>query len=362
MNSLIIKGSNNYQELKDYFDSNNINKLFLIVYEYNEEPYLVTFLKDHYDVTIFRDFTPNPKYEEVVKGIESFLNSGSKTIMAIGGGSCIDVAKCIKAYSTMDKNINYLEQEIKDNDITLIACPTTAGTGSEQTRFSVIYYNNKKQSVNSLSLIPSVVFFDNSFLKTLPTYQKKATLLDTLSHSIESFWSVNRNEESIEYAKKAINLVFANLDNYLNEDESTYEKMFLASFYAGCAINITQTTAGHAMAYKLTSLYHIPHGLATMLINSILLPYMILNTRDKDLLNIFIDLSKILRLNSLEELKVYFKNLLIKLDLFKLDYSMDDLDDLVDNVNIDRLKNNPYKLEKEDIRKIYLELFKELEQ
>ena len=361
MDSLIIKGKNNYQKLKKYFIDNKIKKLFLVVYDYVEEPYLVRFLKDNFEVTIFRDFTPNPKYEEVVNGIECFKKSKSKVIMAIGGGSCIDVAKCIKAYSTMDDKINYLEQEIKDNDITLIACPTTAGTGSEQTRFSVIYYNNKKQSVTSYSLIPSVVFFDSSFLKTLPLYQKKATLLDTLSHSIESFWSVNRNDESIKHAKKAIKLVLDNIDNYLQEDESTFDEMFLASFYAGCAINITQTTAGHAMAYKITSLYHIPHGLATMLINSVLLPYMISNTTDKDLLKIFKDLSKVLNLNGLDELKTYFKNLLIKLDIFKLDFNMDDLDELVSTVNVDRLKNNPYKLDVDDIRKIYLELFKEIE-
>ncbi len=361
MGSIIIKGENNYKELKEYFKNNNINNFFLVVYDYEYEPFLVKYLKENYKVTIFRDFTPNPKYEEVEKGIDCFIDSNSKVIMAIGGGSCIDVAKCIKAFCTMDKSINYLDQTIKDNDITLIVCPTTAGTGSEQTKYSVIYYNNQKQSITSESIIPKVVFFDSSFLKTLPIYQKKATLLDTLSHSIESFWSINRNEESIEYSKKAINLVLYNMNNYLNNDDSTYDEMFLASFYAGRAINITQTTAGHALAYKITSLYHIPHGLATMLINSVLLPYMINNSNDENLIEIFNDLSSVLHLSNLDELKTFLKDLLIKLELFKLDYNKKDIDELVNNVNVDRLKNNPYKLNKEDIKKIYTILFKEIE-
>ena len=360
MDSLIIKGKSNYQKLKKYLKDHKLNKLFLVVFDYTEEPLLVQNLKNDFDVTIFRDFTPNPKYEEVVSGVEAFKKSKAKTIIAIGGGSCIDVAKCIKVYSTMDSDINYLEQEIKNNKIKFIVAPTTAGTGSEQTRYAVIYYKNKKQSVTSYYLLPDVVYFDNSFLKTLPLFQKKSTVLDTLSHSIESYWSINRTSESIKYSKKAIKLVLDNLDDYLKDKEESYDRMFLASFYAGCAINITQTTAGHAMAYKLTSLYNIPHGLATMLVNSELLPYMISNTNDKKLLRIFDNLRKILYLINFDELKVYFHNLLVKLDLLNIKVNNKDLDELVDNVNIDRLKNNPYKLEKDDIRKIYTNLFKEL--
>ena len=361
MDSLIIKGKNNYLKLKKYLDSKKIKSLFLVVYDYQEEPYLVKYLKENYKVTIFRDFTPNPKYDEVLKGIEEFKKSKSKVIIAIGGGSCMDVAKCIKAYSTLDDKKNYLEQEIKKNNINLIVCPTTAGTGSEQTRFSVIYYKGVKQSITSDYLIPNVVFFDYSFLDTLPIYQKKSTMLDTFSHSIESYWSVNRTSESIKYSKKAIKLLIDNMDRYLEGDKETYDKMFLASFYAGCAINISKTTAGHAMAYKLTSLYNISHGHATMLVNSILLPYMIDNTDNKELIMVFKNLTKVLRLINLDELKVYFKDLLRKLDLLNVKVNDKDLDNLINNVNLDRLKNNPFKLEKDDIKKIYLELFKELE-
>jgi alcohol dehydrogenase class IV len=87
----------------------------------------------------FDDFTPNPLYEDVCKGVDLFNIAKCDTILAVGGGSSMDVAKCIKLYCKMDKNNLYLEQEYKDTGVKLIAIPTTAGTGSESTRYAVIY-------------------------------------------------------------------------------------------------------------------------------------------------------------------------------------------------------------------------------
>lgn len=98
----------------------------------------------------FSDFTPNPLYEQVCKGVELFNQECCEMIVAVGGGSAIDVAKCIKLFYKMDSSVNYLKQEIFDSDIPLIAVPTTAGTGSESTCHAVIYYRGK----NSLFLIP----------------------------------------------------------------------------------------------------------------------------------------------------------------------------------------------------------------
>ena len=362
MKDIIFKGKNNYNDLKDYLDKNNLNNLFIVTFDYTEEPKLISFLrKANKEITLFAKFTPNPKYEEVVEGVKLFNKSKANCIIAIGGGSAMDVAKCIKAYSTMDPKENYLKQEIVDNKIPLIAVPTTAGTGSERTRYAVIYFEGKKQSVTSNYIIPNVVLFDSNFLKTLPMFQKKATVLDTFSHSIESYWSVNKTEESIKYSTKALRILLKNMNKYFKEDESVYDKMLEASFYAGKAINITQTTAGHAMSYKITSLYRTPHGLAAALVNSELLPYMIENTKDKDLLKTFDGLKDILKLKDLDALKGYIRKLLKKLDLYNVEVNRDDIDTLVDNVNPDRLKNNPFKLDKDDIRKIYNNIFDEIE-
>ena len=92
----------------------------------------------------FSDFTPNPLYEDVCKGVDLFRRAQCDTILAVGGGSSIDVAKCIKLYCKMSDEKLYLEQEYRDTGVKLIAIPTTAGTGSESTRYAVIYYDGKK--------------------------------------------------------------------------------------------------------------------------------------------------------------------------------------------------------------------------
>ena len=98
----------------------------------------------------------------------------------------------------------YLRQKIVENDRRLFAVPTTAGTGSEATQFAVIYYRGEKQSVSHKSIIPDTVLFDPSSLKTLSLYQRKVGMMDALSHSIESCWSINSTNESKEYSRIAI--------------------------------------------------------------------------------------------------------------------------------------------------------------
>ena len=115
---LVCDGSIKFLKIKEYFDA----------------------LSDRLSVrlTVFSDFKPNPLYESVVKGVELFKKNGCGAIIAVGGGSAMDVAKCIKLYSNMNEGENYLRQTIVPNDIPLLAVPTTAGTGSEATRFAVI--------------------------------------------------------------------------------------------------------------------------------------------------------------------------------------------------------------------------------
>lgn len=209
----------------------------------------------------FDGFTSNPLYEDVCKGVRLFNDEHCDAIIAIGGGSTIDVAKCIKLYCKMDSKKNYLMQEYADTGVPLIAVPTTAGTGSESTRYAVIYFEGKKQSVTHDSIVPNYAVLEPNFLKTLPLYQKKCTVLDALCQGIESWWSVNSNEESKQYSRFAVETIVRHMDAYLeNSQGEASEQIMLAANYAGRAINITQTTAPHAMSYKLTSLYGLPHG------------------------------------------------------------------------------------------------------
>ena len=370
MKQIILSSKDNYSELDSFINNNNISNIFVVCLKHIKKLNIYNYLikNEHIKLTFFCDFEPNPQYEAVCRGVEKFRSSGCNYIFAIGGGSALDVAKCIKLYSNLNPNINYLKQEIIPNDVGLLAVPTTAGTGSEATKFAVIYYNGVKQSISHNSCLPTAVLFDSSLLNTLPIYQKKATMLDALSHAFESMWSINSNDESKKYSKEAIEYIIKNYDSYLNGNSNVNELMLMASNLAGCAINITQTTAGHAMCYELTSLYGISHGHAAALINSELLSFMMNNIDkcidkrgNKYLMDVFENIRLILGLNNSLELSNYLRKLLIQLNLYDLDFNMEDIDILVQSVNVTRLKNNPIKLEKEDIKKIYLSLFMNIE-
>lgn len=279
----MIISEGNYRALDQWIETHGADKILLVCggsirYQERLTKHLDELEKRGIQLVRFSDFRPNPLYESVVEGVRKFNKEHCEAIMVVGGGSAMDVAKCIKLYCTMDHHRNYLEQEIVPNDIPFLAMPTTAGTGSEVTEYAVIYYGNKKQSVTSESCIPGTVLLDPCALETLPVYQRKATCMDALCHGLESFWSVNSTEESKGYSRSAVNGVLANLEGYLSSTEEGNAGMLLAANTAGKAINITQTTAGHAMCYKITGLFGCAHGHAAVLCDRVLLPWMRENT------------------------------------------------------------------------------------
>ncbi len=317
----------------------------------------------------FSHFQPNPLYESVVEGVELFHNADCDAIMAIGGGSAIDVAKCIKLFNNMDHSRNYLEQTITPNDIPFLAMPTTAGTGSEATRYAVIYYEGAKQSVTDNSCIPSVVLMDNSVLKTLPDYQKKSTMLDALCHAIESYWSVNSTDESKAYSREAIYLVLANMDGYLNNEDTGNEGMLMAANTAGKAINITQTTAGHAMCYKVTSLFGCAHGHAAALCVRKLFPWMITHTercidpRGRAYLEKTLDgMAEAMGCDKVTDAARKFEDIFNRLEMAVPVATEKEFTILNSSVNPIRLKNHPVLLDEETIDQLYHDILREAKQ
>ena len=311
----------------------------------------------------FSDFQPNPTYESVLKGVDLFRRESCDGIVAVGGGSAIDVAKCIKKYSTYPGNGfngSWLRVHMESNNIPFLAMPTTAGTGSEATRFAVIYYNGIKQSISDISCIPSAVLMDSSVLKTLPQYQKKATMCDALCHAIESMWSVKSTAESMEYSKNAIRAILDNMDGYLsNTDRGNYE-MLKASNIAGKAIDITQTTAGHAMCYKITSMFGCAHGHAAMLCNRILFSWMIENVekcidpRGEEYVKQALD--EIANAMGCGSPKEGAMKLMLLFDTLELEIPVatkKQYEELSVSVNPDRLKNFPIQLDTEAINALY---------
>lgn len=269
----------------------------------------------------FGNFKPNPSYEDVIDGVEAFNNSDCDTILAVGGGSAIDVAKSIKFYSKSSAEI--------------IAIPTTSGTGSESTHFAVIYRDGVKQSIADQSLLPKYVILEASTLLSVPMYTRKATMLDALCHSIESYWAKKATDESRDLAVRAIKVILESKDSYLRNEETGNARMLKAANLAGQAINITTTTAAHAMSYKITSLYGLSHGHA-----------------------VAICMPEVWRINDVEVPEITLGEYLEILHSLKLISPVSnnwktDIDILSASVNVDRLKNNPVELKKSEIVKMY---------
>ncbi len=358
----ILSGQKSYEKIGEVLKENGAKKYMLVCsgtfFKMGLQQYFETI---DIPCVYFTDFTPNPKYEEICKGVDVFKAEKCDALVAFGGGSAIDVAKCIKLFSTMPQGKLYFKQELKDNDIPLLAVPTTAGTGSESTRFSVFYYGGEKQSIAPDYLLPEYAFLDATLLYTLPVYQKKCTLLDALCQAIESWWSINSTDESKEYAKIAIQKIMANYKDYIfKNDAKACEEIMLGSNYAGRAINITATTSAHAMSYKMTTLYGIPHGHAVGIGLPHIWEFMIKNPdkcidkRGIDYLQkVFNEIACALGAQDALSGVNIFKKLLSELQITAPKSNAAELELLVSSVNLSRLKNNPCELDKNALCDLY---------
>ena len=368
----ILVASSQYEEMDGFFQKSNSKRVLLVcgrsISRLRIDGYFLALEKRlGVRVTRFSDFLPNPCYTSVVKGIALFKKEECDAIVAVGGGSAMDVAKCIKLFSNMEMNTNYLQQEIIPNDIAFMAVPTTAGSGSEATRFAVIYHNNEKQSISHESCRPSIVLLDSSTLDTLPEYQKKATMMDAFCQAVESFWSVNSTSESKELAKEVIWRVLANKDGYLANDKQGNANMLIAANLSGKAINITQTTAGHAMCYKLAGLYGLAHGHAVALIISKLWPYMTehmdrcVDPRGVDYLyTVFTDIAQAMGCTTVDKAIQSYQTLLESLNFpgFTVE-NENQIDLLTKSVNPVRLQNHPIALDEDAFRELYRQIIED---
>lgn len=326
------------------------------------------------ELVLFSDFTPNPLYEQVCKGVETYQSSNCDTILAVGGGSAIDLAKCIKlAVLAEEGNAAIIPPLVSKRVlidggmIPFIAIPTTAGSGAESTHNAVMYYEGAKQTVTNDGVLPDYAVLEPSVLKTLPLYQKKCTMMDALCQGIESWWSVNSTEESYEYSRKTIELIMANWRKYIFEnDDKAAAQVMLAANYGGRAINITQTTAAHAMSYKITSMYKLPHGHAVAVCLPEIWEYMLghvdncIDSRGRAYLTGVFDLiAKSMGCANPAQAIRMFRQMMTEMDLRNpMSGNKEDLDVLSTSVNPVRLKNNPVFLSVLMIEKLYYRIVK----
>ena len=238
---------------------------------------------------IFSDVEPNPDVETVMRGVAEMRSFQPDVIIALGGGSAMDAAKCMWLfYEHPETSFDGLRQKFMDirkrvvkfphlgQLCKMVAIPTTSGTGSEVTAFTVITDKKKgiKYPLADYAVTPNVAIIDPQFVVSLPKRATADTGMDVLTHAIEAYISNMANDYTDGLALQAMDLVFGYLKRaYENGkfDLKAREKMHNASCIAGMAFTNAFLGLNHSMAHKLGGDYHIPHGRA----NAILLPYVI---------------------------------------------------------------------------------------
>ena len=219
---------------------------------------------------VFDSIEPNPSLETVKLGLNKIIKSKPDLMIAVGGGSVIDAAKAIMYFCIKTKRELIEEDAIRKP--WFVAIPTTSGTGSEVTAFSVITDNQRhvKIPVVSTIMIPDAAILDPEFTRTVPPFVTADTGMDVLVHAIETYVSKEASDFTDIYAKKAIRQVFTYLTRAYNDgnDMEARQKMQEASCMAGIGFTNAGLGVNHSMAHAVGGLFKISHGRA----NAILLP------------------------------------------------------------------------------------------
>lgn len=224
--------------------------------------------------SVFTETEGNPSVETVDKASAAYKESGADFIVALGGGSPMDVAKAVGVVARYGGSITEYEgaDKVPGDIIPLIAVPTTAGTGSEVTAFSVItdHSRNYKLTVFSYKLIPSYAILDAKLLTTAPASVAAACGIDAMVHALEAYISTAASPFSDAMAEKALELIGANIRCYVANrgDIEAAENMLVGSLFAGIAFSWARLGDVHAMSHPVSAYFNVPHGVA----NAILLP------------------------------------------------------------------------------------------
>ena len=300
------------------------------------------------------------------KAVEFCREFKPDVVIAIGGGAVLDTAKisaCL--YTNFGKIEDYIitkKEILKKPALSLVAIPTTAGTGSEVSPFAVIWGSKqpKKYSFYSEYLYPKIALVDPELCLTLPAYQTACAGMDALAQAIEAYWAKNHNPISDLFALEAIQLVFANLEKTVKNRDNVdlREKMAKAALLAGFAFSNTKTTICHSVSYPITARFNIPHGHAVALTLSSFLEFSFKAIER----NRGIILLETMSVNSIEQGCAKITTLMeiigLETRLSKLGIKEDDLDIIMaEGFAPDRVGNAPRIPTKEELREILVKIF-----
>ncbi|HFI0500851.1 TPA: iron-containing alcohol dehydrogenase [Streptococcus suis] len=324
------------------------------------------------ELVVLSDIPAEPTYLQVQEIVDQFCRENADFIVAIGGGSVMDVAKLASISKRGSASIKELLDYplMAKKEVPSLMIPTTAGTGSEATPNSIVGVPEKDLKVGIVNpeMIADYVILDGRMIKNLPKPIAAATGVDALCHAIECFTSTKANPFSDTFALEALDLIMNNIVEACTNSEALEAKnnMLLGSFYAGVAITTSGTTAVHALSYPLGGKYHIAHGVSNAIL---LMPVMRFNepairerlasAYDRVILGgnptaTLAEKSKVM----LERLQSIVEILDIPTNLREFNVPKTDLEALVEaGMQVQRLLvNNMRHVSADDARSIYLEV------
>ncbi|MBP2034084.1 alcohol dehydrogenase class IV [Clostridium algifaecis] len=249
--------------------------------------------KNNVKFSVYHEVNGEPTDIMVDNGIKKYKEENCDFLIALGGGSPIDTMKAIGAMITNPGSINdYLGKVIEKETPPLVAIPTTAGTGSEATQFTIITDTKKniKMLLKGPYLIPTVAVVDPIFTMTSPKSVTSATGLDALTHAIESYTSKLAQPMSEIFSISAVKKIFNNLHEAYNNGSNVEARteMSIAALQAGIAFNNSSVTIVHGMSRPIGAIFHVPHGLSNAMLLTDCLKFALSGAPDK-----FCDLAKI---------------------------------------------------------------------
>lgn len=223
------------------------------------------------EVRRWAEFSPNIDMRDLSVGIGIAQDFGADAVVAIGGGSVMDMAKLICAYRDR-RDLSELADAIRSGDdvasrsVRLLLAPTTSGSGSEATHFAVVYIGDDKFSVAGEGMLPDSVALDPTLALSGSPHQRATSGIDAVCQAIESLWALGATTRSRRYAQIALHLLMGNIESFTECPTARSARgMQLGSHLAGRAINISKTTAAHALSYGVTKRFGIDHGNAAAL-------------------------------------------------------------------------------------------------
>lgn len=236
--------------------------------------------------SVYSDITGEPTDRMIEAGVKQYREEDCDFLIAVGGGSPIDSMKAIAAMSVSDGTIaDYMGQVISGTLPPMAAIPTTAGTGSEATQFTIITDTLKdiKMLLKGAVLIPDLAIVDPEFTLTAPPAITAATGLDALTHAVEAYTSKKAQPLSDTFAISAVKRIFRYLPTAFKDgsDRTAREQMAIASLEAGIAFNNSSVTIVHGMSRPIGALFHVAHGISNAMLLKECLGYVLEGTYER---------------------------------------------------------------------------------